>query len=139
MPFYLYLFVVYCTARCNFVSKSAIQIKCIIIIASGKHNIRVDCCPGDFGENVLVGRVQTGEPQRRRQAVFITEFCWSHPVELLDFRKVHLGGHQNTGDVAFHVVLLGYRGGKQTVAELATWIIFRGRLRTFGDLITAHK
>lgn len=79
----------------------------INVIFSHKRNIRVDCCPGDFGENVLVGRVQIGEPQRRRQAVFIAEFCWSHPVELLDFRKVHLGGHENTGDVAFHVVLLG--------------------------------
>lgn len=61
--------------------------------SSRKRDIRVDCCPGDFGENVLVGRVQTGEPQWRRQPVFITEFCWSHSMELLDFRKVHLGGH----------------------------------------------
>lgn len=95
MSFYLYLLDVYCTAHYSFVSKSAIQIKfiLIIVISSRERNIRVDCCPGDFGENVLVGRVQTGEPQRRRQAVFITEFCWSHSVELLDFRKVHLGGH----------------------------------------------
>lgn len=38
--------------------------------------------------------------------VFITELRWSHPVELLDLRKVHLGGDQHTWDVALHVVLL---------------------------------
>lgn len=38
--------------------------------------------------------------------MFITELCWSHPVELLDLGKVHLGGDQHTWDVALHVVLL---------------------------------
>lgn len=64
--------------------------------------------PGKPVENALAGRVdeKAGEGQGRREPVFITEFCWSHAVELLDLCKVHFGGDQNTWDVAFHVVLL---------------------------------
>lgn len=71
-------------------------------------NVRVSCCPGKPCEDGLVGGIeeQRGEGQRWRQPVFITKLCWSHPMKLLDLRKVHLGGDQNTWDVVFHVVLL---------------------------------
>lgn len=59
-------------------------------------------------------------------------------MELLDFRKVHLGGHQNTGDVALHVVLLGYTGAKQTVLVLESRIFLRGRPTTYGFIIALH-
>lgn len=66
------------------------------------------CCPGKPAENALAGRVneKAGEGQGGRKPVFITEFCRSHAVELLDLSEVHFGGDQNTWDVAFHVVLL---------------------------------
>lgn len=44
--------------------------------------------------------------------MFITELSWGHPVELLDFRKVHLGGDQHTWDFALHVVLLSEKINK---------------------------
>lgn len=74
-------------------------------------NIRVCGGPGQLAVDVLAGGVvvQAGEGQRRRQSVFITELCWCHPVELLGFRKVHLGSNQDTWDVALHVVLLHKR------------------------------
>lgn len=72
------------------------------------NNVRVSCCPGQPGVEVLAGGVEerAGEGQRWRQLVFITELGWSHPVELLDLGKVHLGGDQHTWDGALHVVLL---------------------------------
>lgn len=45
--------------------------------------------------------------------MFITELCWSHPVRLLDLRKVHLGGDQHTWDVALHEVLLSKTWGQR--------------------------
>ena len=71
-------------------------------------DVRIYCCPRQPGVDGLAGGVeeQAGEGQRGRQLVFITELGRSHPVELLDFRKVHLGGDQHTWDVALHVVLL---------------------------------
>lgn len=50
--------------------------------------------------------------------MFITELCWGHPVELLNFRKVHLGGDQNTWDVALHVMLLSKKQDKEQQLEL---------------------
>lgn len=95
----------------------------IIIILSFicvNNDIRVHGCPCQPGVDVLAGGVEEDarEGQWWRQAVFIAELGWSHPVELLDFSEVHLGGHQHARDFALHVVLLSKKNkvcGKRRV------------------------